>query len=75
MLHLTFDNCEFRDLGHSDFWSYKVLAPTLKNTSDSKKHCHTYTNPTPVSYTFSHSAQPVRIVIASETYINCNPRS
>ena len=28
-LHLNFDNFEFRDLGHSDFLSFKVLAPTL----------------------------------------------
>ena len=27
-LHLNFDNFEFRDLGHSDFLSFKVLAPT-----------------------------------------------
>ena len=27
-LHLTFDNFEFRDLGHSDFFSFKVSAPT-----------------------------------------------
>ena len=26
-LNLTFDNFEFRDLGHSDFLSFKVLAP------------------------------------------------
>ena len=26
-LHLNFDNFEFRDLGHSDFLSFKVLAP------------------------------------------------
>ena len=30
-LHLTFDNFEFRDLGHSDFLSFEVLAPTLIN--------------------------------------------
>ena len=29
-LHLNFDNFEFRDLGHSDFLSFKVLAPTPK---------------------------------------------
>ena len=28
-LHSNFDNFEFRDLGHSDFLSFKVLAPTL----------------------------------------------
>ena len=28
-LHLNFDNFEFRDLSHSDFLSFKVLAPTL----------------------------------------------
>ena len=28
-LHLTFDNFEFRDLGHSKFVSFKVLAPTF----------------------------------------------
>ena len=27
-LHLNFDNFEFRDLGYSDFLSFKVLAPT-----------------------------------------------
>ena len=27
-LHLNFDNFEFRDLGHSDFLSFKVSAPT-----------------------------------------------
>ena len=27
-LHLNFDNFEFRDLGHSYFLSFKVLAPT-----------------------------------------------
>ena len=27
-LHLNFVNFEFRDLGHSDFLSFKVLAPT-----------------------------------------------
>ena len=27
-LHLTFNDFEFRDLGHSDFLSFKVLAPT-----------------------------------------------
>ena len=27
-LHLTFDNFEFRDLGHSDFFSFKASAPT-----------------------------------------------
>ena len=27
-LHLPFDNFEFLDLGHSDFLSFKVLAPT-----------------------------------------------
>ena len=27
-LHLNFDNFEFRDIGHSDFLSFKVLAPT-----------------------------------------------
>ena len=30
-LHLNFDNFEFRDLGHSDFLSFKVLAPTPRN--------------------------------------------
>ena len=29
-LHLPFDNFEFRDLGHSDFLSFKVLAPTQR---------------------------------------------
>ena len=29
-LHLNFDNFEFRDLGHSDFLSFKLLAPTRK---------------------------------------------
>ena len=28
-LHSNFDNFELRDLGHSDFLSFKVLAPTL----------------------------------------------
>ena len=28
-LHLNFDNYEFRDLGHFDFLSFKVLALTL----------------------------------------------
>ena len=27
-LHLNFDNFESRDLGHSDFLSFKILAPT-----------------------------------------------
>ena len=27
-LHLNFDNFEFRDFGHTDFLSFKVLAPT-----------------------------------------------
>ena len=27
-LHLTFNDFEFRDLGHSDFVSFKVSAPT-----------------------------------------------
>ena len=27
LLHLTFDNLEFSDLGHSDFSSFKVLPP------------------------------------------------
>ena len=27
-LQLNFDNFEFRDLRHSDFLSFKVLAPT-----------------------------------------------
>ena len=31
-LHLTFNDFEFRDLGHSGFLSFKVLAPTPKNT-------------------------------------------
>ena len=30
-LHLNFDNFEFRDLGHSDFLSFKVLVPTQIN--------------------------------------------
>ena len=30
-LHLTFDNFEFRDLGHFNFVSFKVLAPTRKS--------------------------------------------
>ena len=29
-LHLNFDNFKFRDLGHFDFLSFKVLAPTHK---------------------------------------------
>ena len=29
-LYLTLDNFEFRDLGHSDYLSFKVLAPTSK---------------------------------------------
>ena len=38
-LHLIFDNFEFRDLGHSDFLSFKVLAPTQKYAcSVAKKH-------------------------------------
>ena len=27
-LHFNFENFEFRDLGHSNFLSFKVLAPT-----------------------------------------------
>ena len=41
-LHLTFDNFEFRDLGHSNFVSFKVLAPTYGTTSKffSVRHIH-----------------------------------
>ena len=30
-LHLNFDNFEFRDLGHCNIFSFKVLAPTHVN--------------------------------------------
>ena len=32
-LHLNFDNFEFRDLGHSDFLSFKVSTPTLPKST------------------------------------------
>ena len=35
-LHLIFDNFEFRDLGHSDFLSCRVLAQTQVHPFDSK---------------------------------------
>ena len=39
-LYLNFDNFEFRDLGHSDFLSFKVLAPTLRKTVTREFSCY-----------------------------------
>ena len=37
-LRLTFNDFEFRDLGHSDFLSFKVLALTLNDYKLSHKN-------------------------------------